>query len=189
MFSKRLLPVMLVCLLIFVAGCSSKTAATGDNEQKDATSTAGSSENTKQSVLPNGAPDMTGKVKTVEDNKLTVYKVNMPNNNRPPENTQDGNISPDERPKPQEQTENSSQKEAPKPREEMFQVTDETVSLVISADTHIVKGFGRNSDNNETTQLSIGDIKTGDMLGLWLGEKLSDGNQSVKYVQIMQPRR
>ena len=118
----------------------------------------------------------------------------MTNNNRPPENTQNSNrppdqnnnISTDERSKSQEQTGNSSQKEPPKPREEMFQVTDETVNLVISADAHIVKGFGKNSNNNETTQLSIGDIKTGDILGLRFGEKLPDGGQSINFIQILQ---
>ena len=64
MFNKRLLPVILVCLLLFAAGCGSKTASTGNNEQKSATNTAGSIDNTKQLVLPNSPPDMTGKVKT-----------------------------------------------------------------------------------------------------------------------------
>ena len=189
---KRLLPVILVCLLLFVAGCSSKTTTTADNEQKDATSTADTTDNTKQSVIPNSPPDMTGKVKTIEGNKLTVYKVNMPNRNPSPENTQNSNKSPDEGSKLQEQTGNSSQKEPPKSREEMFQITDETVNLVISADAQIVKGLGRNpnnSDDNEVTQLSIGDIKTGDILGLRFGEKLSDGGQSVNFVQIMQPNK
>lgn len=187
MFRNKLLLVMIISFLFLITtGCGSKTASTGNNEQKGATSTAGSTDNTKQPVLPKSAPDMTGKVKTIEGNKLTVYKVNMTNNNRPPENMANNNSSPEERAKLREQMGNSSQKEPPKAREEMFQVTDETVNLVISADAHIVKGFGKNSNNNETTQLSIGDIKTGDILGLRFGEKLQDGIQSVNFIQILQ---
>ena len=187
MLNKRLLPMLLVCLMLFVAGCSSNTTSTVDNKQKAGTSIADSKNSTEQSVLPNNAPDMTGKVKTIEGNKLTVYKVNMNNENRPPER-QNNNMPPDENLKPQEQTGNSSN-EPPKPREDMFQVTDETCDLVIAADVNIVKGFGRNKNIDETTQLNIEDIKTGDILGLWFGEKLSDGGQSVNYVQIMQANR
>lgn len=186
MFKGRFLPLIIVLLLLFSVGCGSKTASTGNVQQKDAKSSAGSIDNTKQQGPPNNAPDMVGKVKTIEGNKLTVYKVNMTNNNRPPENVQNSNISPDERSKPPAQTGNSSQGEPPKPREEMFQVTDETYDLVISADAKIEKGFGRNLNDGKSTQLNIGDIKTGDILGLWFGEKSSDGKQSVKSVQVMQ---
>jgi hypothetical protein len=185
MFNKRFLPMILVVLMLFAAGCGSKTASTDSNGQNGATSATGSVDNTKQPVQPDSPPDMTGKVKAIEGNILTVYKVNMPNNNRPPGNTQNSNTPPDENSKPQGQTANQGQGDPAKPRGEMFQVTDETVDLVIAADAKIVKRAGRAPNNNDTTQLSLGDIKTGDILMLWYGDKLSDGGQSVNSIQVM----
>jgi hypothetical protein len=176
-------------MLLFAAGCGSKASLTENNQQNADTAAAGAIDSTKQPAAPENAPDMTGKVKTIEGNKLTVYKVNVANNRRPPENPPEGTTPPDETTKPQQQRQNSDKGGTPAPNDEMFEVTDETISLVISEDASIVKGFGRNTNNNETTQLSIEDIKTGDILGLRFGEKSSDGEQSVNSVRIMQSNR
>ncbi len=139
----------------------------------------------KNKQLPPNNPDLVGKVKTIEGNKITVYKVNM-TNNRPAPNTPNGNKLPDESARAPGPADNSSQQGPPESREEMFQVTDETYNLVINADAQITRGFGRGTGNDAATQLSLGDIKTGDILGLSFGEKLSSGEQSVKSVQLMQ---
>lgn len=195
MFRNKLLLVAIVSLLLFViTGCGSKTASTGNNEQKDAESTIGSIDNTKQQTSPN-TPDLVGKVKTIEGNKITVYKVNMtnnrppentPNSNNPLENTPNGNKPPDESAGAPGPVDNSNQQGPPESREEMFQVTDETYNLVINADAQITRGPGRGTGKDDATQLNLADIKTGNILGLSFGEKLSSGEQSVKSVQLMQ---
>lgn len=190
MFNKRFLPVILVILMLLAAGCGSKTASTDSNGQSGATTATGSVDNTKQPGQQNSPPDLTGKVKTIEGNKLTVYKVTMPNN-RPSDNTQNSNTPPDENSKPQGQTGNQGQGDPTKSRGGTLQVTDETVDLVIAADAKIVQRAGRAPNNNDTTnndaatQLKVGDIKTGDILMLWYGDKLSDGGQSVNSIQVM----
>lgn len=186
MFRSKLLVLAIVSMLLFViTGCGSKTVSTGNNEQKDAKSATNSIDNTQKQTPPNN-PDLVGKVKTIEGNKITVYKVNMTNNNMPPENTPNGNTPPDQSAKSPGQEGNQGQQTPPKSMEEMFQVTDETYNLVINEDAQITRGFGRGTGNDATTQLNLGDIKTGDILGLTFGEKLSSGEQSVKSVQLMQ---
>ncbi len=176
MFRSKFLVLAIVSMLLFViTGCGSKTASTGNNEQKDAKSATNSIDNNQKQTPPNN-PDLVGKVKTIEGNKITVYKVNMTNNNMPP----------DQSTKSPGQEGNQGQQTPPKSMEEMFQVTDETYNLVINADAQITRGFGRRTGNDATTQLNLGDIKTGDILGLTFGEKLSSGEQSVKSVQLMQ---
>ncbi len=71
----------------------------------------------------------------------------------------------------------------------MFQITDETLDLVIPADAQIIKiqGFNRSPGNQETARLGVGDIKEGDLLMLWFGEKLSSGEQSVAFIQLIRP--
>lgn len=195
MFRNKLLLAAIVSLLFLVViGCGSKAASNGDSEQKDDKSTEGSVSGSNQQAPPENAPDLVGKVAAIDGSKVTVYKVNMPDNIAPPENGQNNNAPRGETPKPQGQPEPTAQqgppedtgRQPPETREDMFQVTEETYDLVINADTRMERGFGRDPGGNESTQLRIEDIQTGDILRLWLGEKLSGGEQTVKSIQLMQ---
>lgn len=180
MLGKKLLAVVTVFLFLLTAGCGSKTGPAGSGAQKNSANATASGENTKQPAPPRRPPDMIGKVKTVAGSKLTVYKARTPDG--PPERPERSEIQ-------QEQGEPPSPEERARRRAEMFQITDETLDLVIPADTQIIKiqGFNRNPGNQETARLGVGDIKEGDLLMLWFGEKLSSGERSVAFIQLIRP--
>ncbi|MDH7578090.1 MAG: hypothetical protein QHH75_09795 [Bacillota bacterium] len=188
MLGKKLLAAATVFLFLFLvaAGCSSKTDSAGNTGAKDSASVTASGENIKQPAPPGRPPEMIGKVKTIAGNKLTVYEVRTPSRpsgppeSGPPERSEIQQRQGEPPPSPEERAER---------RAEMFQVTDKTFDLVISADAQIIKiqDFNRNSENQETARLEVGDIQEGDLLMLWFGEKLSSGEQSVTFIQLIWP--
>lgn len=178
---RKKLPVLIaVFLLIFAAGCASKSS-TDDTGTKNPAATAQSDGTTQQTAPPDGTPDVMGKVKTISGNKVTVYKVTAPNNNQPPGN---GTKPQGEGKKPPGQSGDLSPEERAQKRADMFQVTDETIDLTIPDDTPFVQdqGFG---ENKEIKKIDIGSIQNGDLLRIWYGDKLPDGGQSVKYIQVL----
>lgn len=183
---KKIPFLIAILLLLMAAGCGSKSAGEADSGQKSPAATEQSGSQTEQAAPPDNTPDVMGKVKTISGSKITVYKVNAPD--RPSENGAkppgDGAKPPQgERVRP-EQPGELSQEERAQRRAEMFQVTDETIDLIVPDDTSIVqdKGFG---ENREINKIDLGSIQEGDLLRIWYGDKLSDGGQSVKYIQLL----
>lgn len=171
MFKKGLW-LMLVCVTLIIAGCGPDKAVN--------TGAAGNavpqwSGNASQWGGPDRISDLTGKVKTIRGNKVTVFRVIAANENK----------SEEERAKLQTEMQSLSPEERAKRREEQNKVTNETINLIIPVGTPIVKNQ-RLGDKTETTKLEIGDIKEGDFLKLWL-EKQSSGEESyVEFVQVLQ---
>lgn len=165
---------LLFTAVLFLAGCSS--GGGGGNPQNTGAALGSQPYNSaSQWGGPDRLSDLTGKVKTVRGNKLSVFKVLSSNEN----------MSDSERAKYQSEMQSLSPEERARRREEMNKVTDETFDILIPVGTPIVKG-NLVDGKVQATKLEVGDIKEGDQLKLWLEKQPSAGDLSVEFVQVQQ---
>lgn len=186
MFLKKLLVLMVLLLLLVSAGCASDTGQEGNNVNEPSISDENTSDAVVQAPHPQSSPpDLIGEVKTIQGNKVTVYKANLNEDIKPPEagGRQKEQMSKEQRQEMQDKSpEERSQRMA-----ERFQVTEETYDLIIPVGTSILKKQrpGSEATSKSDEMLEIGDINEGDLLMFWLEELLPEGESSVESVQII----
>ncbi len=166
LFKKSLVYIIMLSLMFLVVGCSSKSetgsASAPSTSQEDAGDTAGS--------RPDRAPDLEGKVKQIRGNEITVLKVIRTG----PELTEA------EKAKRRQQMQALSPEERAKLQAEMFKVTDETIDLTIPVGVPIVSNQNVGG-KLETENISLADVRQGNLLKLWFAQGSSD---EIIYVQV-----
>ncbi len=177
--NKLFLALVVTFVAMFVFGCSSaKQTPNQANENIVAED--------EQIAIPEEEPTLTGKVKEIVDNKVTVYKAaaldqasgQPPANEGPPGGNPPANEgTPGENPpsKTDQATDPNNDKPRPGNMPPELQVTEETETFTIPADTPIVS-MQRGS---ETIQMNLTDIKADQFLRVW------QKDDAVYFVQVM----
>ncbi len=167
--NKLFLALVVAFVAMYAIGCSSATQTPNQANENIATED-------KQIVIPEEEPTLTGKVKDIVDNKVTVYKAAVPDQapGQPPAN--EG--TPGENPpgKADQATDFNNDKPRPGNRPPEVQVTEETETFTIPTDTPIVS-LQRGS--NEIIQMNLTDIKADQFLRIW------QKDDAVYFVQVM----
>lgn len=188
--NKLFIVLVLSFIAVLAIGCSGNNnqSANQDNEAAAATN--------EQVVIPEEEPALTGKVKAIAGNEITVYKAAAPEQapGQPPTEAPDQQPAqaPEQPPageetpaEPDPGTAGQAAGQAPAPRNGEagpgnrppgLQVTEETATFVIPADTPIVT-LQRGS--NETTPVNLTEIKEGQFLRVW------QKDDTVYFVQMM----
>jgi len=160
-FNKLVLILIVAFISVIAVSCSSGTKDPKEND------VAAVSESEKV-VIPKEKPDLTGKVKEIIGNEVTVYKVQVDvDEARPGEESQNS---------ANEESNQNNQGSRQQNRVAGFRVTEETETFIIPVGAPIVTMQRR---TGETNTIELTEIKKDQILRVW------KKNDAVELVQVM----
>lgn len=214
---RKLSIILIILVLTFFTGCSSTSATTPaanapvqSNSSAGQENTQGKAGNNDQNQSQDKMPDLVGKITAINQNTLEVAELKLPEGmqgappagQRPNGAPGAGGKDPSTMTEQERQEIEQKMKEqkpadagqsapgAPEPRGNMamtYEETGKSYKLQISADTAISqRQMGK--DGNAETNITITDLKEGDILRIWVEQLNGDGESTVIRAELMPVR-
>lgn len=179
-FNKTLLILLMILIAAITVGCSSGGTETSEKTTQASTEVASKGETI---TMPEERPALTGKVKEIIGNEVTVYIAQVPQNQGKPRDISN-QAQPQERTQNQEKPQNQPQGQnqpqsgdgaSTQNRGFAMNFTEETKTFIIPVGTPIVT---MQRGSREATQVGLTEIKKDSILRVWMKD------DAVSFVQV-----